>query len=70
MGRIANTVGGRGYVEHVAPAARRRHLVVGLLIGDNDEAVVTILKLALNLGERACEIGSPVGLVVVKRISR
>jgi hypothetical protein len=40
---VPDTVAGRGYVDHVALAARSANTVVRLLVGDDDDAVAALV---------------------------
>src|SRR5271170_5830170 len=62
---VADAVPGRGYVDHVALAARRAYTVVRLLIGDDDGAVVLLLDGV----ERSAQEGSLVRLARLHRIA-
>src|SRR5947209_20266436 len=57
-----------GHVDHVPAALRRRHLVVRLLIGDHNEAV--ILFAAVKFSDRAAKIGATVRLAVIDGVAQ
>jgi hypothetical protein len=65
---VADAVVVTGDVDHVSLALRRGNRVVRLLVGDDDQAIVTILL--IQLADRVTELGARVRLRAVDRVTQ